>query len=122
MLIEIWEVIREESTYMEGKTMPKERSTPQPQHKSPGNNSKDEFSSKEWLCQSIEQDKFYSIKALAKLFMLSEDFWRKRLRDSSVNGLKIKGAVRIPGREVRRFVKEYHHSTGGEMTKIVARG
>ena len=50
-------------------------------------------------------ERHYSIQTLAKLFDLSVDFWRKRIKTGEVRAVRLGGAVRIPEREVRKVIK-----------------
>ena len=50
-------------------------------------------------------ERHYSIQTLAKLFDLSVDFWRKRIKTGEVRAVRLGGAVRIPEREVRKVVQ-----------------
>ena len=47
----------------------------------------------------------YSIATLAKLFDLSADFWRKKIRMGEVKAVRLGGAIRISESEVRRIIQ-----------------
>ena len=47
----------------------------------------------------------YSIATLSKLFDLSADFWRKKIRMGEVKAVRLGVAIRIPESEIRKIVK-----------------
>ena len=56
-------------------------------------------------------ERHYSPTTLAKLFDLSSDFWRKRIRSGEIKAIRLGGAVRIPEREVRRLMEAIETET-----------
>ncbi|MCH7820059.1 MAG: helix-turn-helix domain-containing protein [Candidatus Marinimicrobia bacterium] len=47
----------------------------------------------------------YSIATLAKLFDLSADFWRKKIKSGEIKAVRLGTAVRIPEGEVRKLAQ-----------------
>ena len=50
-------------------------------------------------------ERHYSIATLAKLFDLSADFWRKKIRMGEVKAVRLGVAIRITESEIRKIVK-----------------
>ena len=56
-------------------------------------------------------ERHYSVGTLAKLFDLSSDFWRKRIKNGEIRAVRLGGAVRVPEREVRRLMEAIETET-----------
>ena len=54
----------------------------------------------------------YSIATLAKLFDLSADFWRKKVKSGEIKAVRLGTAVRIPEREVRKLAQNIRSMSG----------
>jgi len=54
----------------------------------------------------------YSIATLAKLFDLSADFWRKKIKSGEIKAIKLGTAIRIPEGEVRKLAQNIQSISG----------
>ena len=61
----------------------------------------------------------YSIATLAKLFDLSADFWRKKIKNGEIEAVRLGTAVRIPEGEVRKLAQNIR-SISGTVEEILS--
>jgi len=61
----------------------------------------------------------YSIATLAKLFDLSADFWRKKIKSGEIKAIKLGAAIRIPEGEVRKLAQNIQ-SISGTVDEILS--
>ena len=50
-------------------------------------------------------DRHYYVSTIAKLFDMSCDFWRKRIKNGEIRAVKVGKSVRIAESEVRKVVQ-----------------